>query len=124
MSHLPSFYTSFLSSKIDIAITEIRSLRDLLDPHIHLLQLRSCLGNCRLVYLLRSIPPLPNPLSTFHRALIQCLRKDILVAAKYLRDVQSQLASAPLSFGGMGITGASILFFFAFLSSRFDTHDL
>ena len=127
VSHLPSFYTSYLSSKIDLTISAMRSLGVLQDPQIQLLLLRSCLGSCRLVYLLRSVPPLPelrDPLSTFDRALTDCLREDILVSAQYFGDLQSRLASLPLSLGGLGITRASDLFCFAFLSSRFDTLDL
>ena len=48
----------------------------------------------------------------------------IIVTTQYFRDLQSKLASLPLSLGGLSITHASDLFCFAFLSSRFDTLDL
>ena len=127
VSHLPSFYTSSLSSRVDSAITAIRSLAHLEDPQIQLLLLRSCLGSCRLVYLLRSIPPLPpllDPLSRFDTALSDCLREDILMAAQYFGELQIRLSALPLSKGGLGITRATDIFSYAFLSSRFDTADL
>ena len=72
-------------------------------------------------------PPLPEllgPLHTFDAALSEFLREDILGAAQFFGSLQILLSSLPLSQGGLGITLASDLFHFAFLSSRFDSLDL
>ena len=100
VSHLPSFYTTSMSARVQTAITAIHSLSLLDDPQTQLLLLRSCLGSCRLIYLLRSTPPIPEllvPLHTFDSALSKFLREEILRAAKFLGSLQVLLSSLPLS---------------------------
>ena len=53
-----------------------------------------------------------------------CFRKDILVVAKYFKNLHTRIASKPQGIGGLDITLAANLFSFAFLSSRFDTLNL
>ena len=127
MSHLPSFYASSLADRVSSATSAIRSLSALQDPQIELLLLRSCLGSCRLLYLLRSSPPLPDlipPLLSFDNALSECLREDILGASQFFGELQVRLSSLPLSMGGLGITRATDILAFAFIASRHDTLEL
>ena len=127
VSHLPSYYKAALSARVNAAISAIHSLSPLRDPQVQLLLLRSCLGSCRLIYLLRSIPPLLDmlpPLRSFDNTLTSCLREDILGHAQYFGSLQILLSSLPLSKGGLGITKAVDLFSFAFLSSSLDTQSL
>ena len=46
------------------------------------------------------------------------------MAAQFFGELQVRLSALPLSKGDLGITRATDLFSFAFLSSRFDTADL
>ena len=113
-----------MSELVDTAISAIHSLSPLRDPQIQLLLLRSYLGSCRLIYLLRSILPLPYilpPLQVFDTALTDCLREEILGHAQYFGSMQVLLSSLPLRKGGLGITRVVDLFSFAFLSSNLDT---
>ena len=121
---LHSFYVNALSLRVDTTISAIHSLNFLRDPQIQLLLLRSCLGSRRLIYLLRSIPPLPDilpPLHAFDNALKDLLREAILGHAQFFRSLQVLLSSLPLSKGELGISRAVDFFSFAFLSSSLDT---
>ena len=126
VSHLPSFFASCLSDRISSATRSIRSHSALQDPLLQLL-LRSCLGSCRLLYLLRSFPPLPDlipPLLSFDTSLSKCLREDILGASQFFGELNNRLSSLPLSMGGLGITRATDILAFAFIALRHDTVEL
>ena len=100
VSRLPPFYMTAIAARVETAITAIHSLNPLEDPQIQLLLLRSCLGSCRLIYLLRSTPPVPEllaPLLTFDTALSNVLRDDILGAAQFFGSLQFLLSPYPLA---------------------------
>ena len=55
------FYESVVSNKVEKVLTMQSRLEDLDDPQVELLLLRSCLSQCKVNHLLRTLPPALAP---------------------------------------------------------------
>jgi hypothetical protein len=101
-------------------------LRDLIDPQVALLLLRSCLGMAKLVYCWRTTEPaaLDAASSVLTAALTSVLRWIVVGDGPRFGPFQLQLASLPVTSGGLGITLPDDLTKYAFLSSLMDTRKL
>ena len=102
----PDFLSTFVGSVVDrVSILQTR-LGDLEDPQVELLLLRSCLGVCKLNYLLRTIPP-----GSMDSELLRCddnLRRSLSSICNASISDQSWLqATLPCSLGGLGLREAS-----------------
>ena len=101
----PDFLSSFMGSVVDrVSVLQTR-LQDLEDPQVELLLLRSCLGVCKLNYLLQTIPPgsIDSELLRFDDNL-RCSMSSICNAS--ISDQAWLQATLPCSLGGLGLCEA------------------
>ena len=97
-------------------------LPDLEDPQVELQLLRHCLSCCKVIHVLRTVPPhkLHN-LSLFDDQLRNSLSR---VVRTSLSDISWQQATLPLRLGGLGIRHASDICYAAYLGSCSANRDL
>lgn len=128
VSTSPAFRASYVRERIAACTSAMQRLSLLsspgrpADPQLQLLLLRSCLGSCRMLYLLRTTPPqgVEAMFAEFDVSLRSSLCM-ILGGEQFVGEFQVALASLPLRLGGLGLTRVADLLHFAFLSSRLDT---
>ena len=105
---------------------KVKNLQDLLpdleDPQVELQLLRHCLSCCKVIHVLRTVPPhkLHN-LSLFDDQLRNSLSR---VVRTSLSDISRQQATLPLRLGGLGIRQASDICYAAYLGSCSANRDL
>ena len=105
---------------------KVKNLQDLLpdleDPQVELQLLRHCLSCCKVIHVLRTVPPhkLHN-LSLFDDQLRNSLSR---VVRTSLSDISWQQATLPLRLGGLGIRQASDICYAAYLGSCSANRDL
>ena len=98
-------------------------LDDLEDPQVELHLLRSCLGLCKVMFLLRTLPPgfAPEAFKHFDAGLRRSLER---ITNSFLDDLAWQQASLPINMGGLGLRQASAFALPAFVGSRNSTREL
>ena len=126
ISHCPDFHQSCMQRRIDRVEELIDLLPGIDEPHTQLCLLRSCLSACRVTYSLRCSPPhlLTDRAELFDRGTARALRDIVFGADHALSAHAFTIASLPVSLGGLGVTPASDLVPFSFLSSYQSTADL
>ena len=98
---------------------EVKHLQDLLpeleDPQVELQLLHQCLSSCKVVHMLRTVPPhMLHNIALFDEQLRNSLSR---VVRTSLSDLTWQQATLPLRMGGLGIRQASDMSHAAFLGS-------
>ena len=116
------FFDDFTVSLFD----KVHCLQDLLprleDPQMELQLLRQCLSCCKIVHILRTVPPhLLIHLSDFDNQLRSSLSH---VVRHSLSDLTWQQATLSMRLGGLGIRLASDMVYAAYLDNCSDFKDL
>eukprot|EP00884_Botryococcus_braunii_P022649 jgi/Botrbrau1/9068/Bobra.0376s0038.1 len=102
------FVSAFVGTKGVEVVRTMDRLSVLDDPQVELLLLRACMGLCRMVYVLRCSPPraVDVGVAVFDDGLHSGLRRIVVGEEGGFGPLQEDIASLPLSSGGLGITRA------------------
>jgi hypothetical protein len=121
-----TFIEATVQERVSKCIKDLDLLSRLGDPQLELLLLRSCLGMIKLNYCWRTSLPgaITKPMMHFQQAIIASLRRIVVGNGPHFGDFQLQLASLPLSLGGLGISLPSDIISFAYLASSLDSTPL
>ena len=117
------FTEAYVLNKADKVLAMQDHLDDLQDPQVELHLLRSCLGLCKVIFLLRTLPPgsAPEAFKRFDAGLRRSLER---ITNSSLDDPAWQQASLPISMVGLGLREASAAALPAFVGSRNSTLEL
>jgi len=111
-----NFFDQFLSSRLSRVVAAQDSIAILEDPQVELHLLRSCLGSCKIIHLLRTVPfsILRSFLEKFDSHLKGCLGRILQCSLPSNSWCQ---ASLPFRLGGLGLRSSSSSAAAAFLGS-------
>ena len=109
------FTEAYVLNKVDQVLAMQDHLDDLEDPQVELHLLRSCLGLCKVMFLLPTLPPgsAPEAFKRFDAGLRRSLER---ITNSSLDDLAWQQASLPINMGGLGLRQASAAALPAFLA--------
>ena len=112
----PTFFDSFLSSKLEKTASIQDKLAELGDPQIELNLLRSCLSVCKITHILRCVPSssLGCFPSVFDSNLRNCLSRILCCS---ISDNAWSQATLPFRLGGLGLRESQCSSHPAFLGS-------
>jgi len=117
------FFESFPGKRVDKVLASQAHLADLDDPQVELHLLRSCLGLCKVVSLLRTTPPgsIDHQLQRFDDGLRSSFSK---IMRTSVSEKAWQQAALPVRVGGLGLRSAVRSHAAAFLGSCNLSRDL
>ena len=117
------FTEAYVLNKVDKVLAMQDHLDDLEDPQVELHLLWSCLDLCKVMFLLRTLPPgsAPEAFKRFDAGLRRSLER---ITNSSLDDPAWQQASLPINMGGLGLREASAAALPAFVGSRNSTREL
>ena len=118
-----SYFESFVHKKVtNVHYMQIH-LADLDNPQVALHLLRSCLGQCKIAHLLRTLPP--GSASESFLLFDSNLRSSLeSILCSSLDSTAWHQATLPICLGGLGIRSAANSSLPAFLGSRFSSRDI
>jgi hypothetical protein len=120
-------YTSdFVRDKAREVLEVLQKLQLLRDPQVELLLLRSCMGICRLMQVLRCSPAdcVEEGVALFDAGQRVALRRIVVVEGGGLGPLQEETAALPIAAGGLGITRGADLVPVAYVASSIQTMPL
>ena len=105
----PEYFDDFATAHLQDPLPELE------DPQVELQLLCQCLSCCKIVHMLRTVPPhMLHNLSLFDNLLRSSLSQ---VVRTSISDLTWQQATLPLRLGGLGIRRASDMTYAAYLGS-------
>ena len=118
-----SYFESFVHKKVTNVHNMQIHLADLDNPQVALHLLRSCLGQCKIAHLLRTLPP--GSASESFLLFDSNLRSSLeSILCSSLDSTAWHQATLPICLGGLGIRSAANSSLPAFLGSRFSSRDI